>query len=188
MEFKLLKNVTILNDEYINIVRKALKSEIILCKKNNNIPFQHIITLDFIKNYKVCKAAHMYIKDLIKHDKFLGTLYYINKNCLLNPLKLEFNASPVIDIDNFDEIVNEIDNLAEIHFNPSNSNFECIKVELLYFLTLLINSHLNWVTIDFLLQCNKMHSYLILSPNKNISRGGCIDIKSIILDNARHFY
>ena len=46
----------------------------------------------------------------------------------------------------------------------------------------------NVITIDFLLQCNRLHPYLISSPHKNINyKKSCIDVKSIIFENAKNF-
>lgn len=187
MELTILRDRTIPKDEYINYLRNALKYEVILCKNKNNTPFQQTINLQLIRNDKVCQAAHMYIKDLIEHDYILGTLYFLNKQCLLNPLKLEFNAYSVVDFEFFSEIVTEIDTMAQTYFNPSDINFECTKIELLYFFILIINPHLNWITIDFLLQGNKLHPYIISSPNFENHEKSCIDIKSVVFENARNF-
>lgn len=187
MELKMLKDLFIPNDKYISIIREPLLTEIEKCKWSFGTPFRKCITLELLKNTLVRRAADVYMKDLIKHDSVLGIFYHANKQCLLVSLKLEFRAGDaIVDKDNTNDIFDEIDILAEMYSKPWDLNFEITKIELLYFFALLINPHLNWVTVDFLLGCNKSHAYFVVSPHR-ITPHTYIDTKSIIFQNAMIF-
>lgn len=182
MDLDLIKDLTTPNDKYINILKKSVP---VVSKPSKIAPFRNCITLEFIKNKYVRRAADIYIKDLLEHE-VLGLLYHANKHCLMVPLNLEFNGDMVVDMDNKNDILNEMDALTETYFKPWNSNFEITKIELLYFFTLLLNPHLNWVTVDFLLGCNKLHAYLVTSPRRKVKQYplSCIDTSLAMFQNA----
>lgn len=182
MDLDLLKDIKTPNDKYISILRNSLT---VVSKPSKIAPFQNCITLKFIKNKHVRLAADVYIKDLLKKE-VLGVLYNANKHCLIVPLNLEFNGDMVLDVNDKNDILNEMDALAEQHFKPWDSNFEITKIELLYFFVLLLNPHLNWITVDFVLGCNRLHAYLVTSPRRKIepSPCSCVDTSLTIFRNA----
>lgn len=139
---------------------------------SNKMVFHSYITLSFIKNPEVRKSVQSYISKLISFKKEYGYLYYLNTQKLIVPLKnnLTFNPEFVFDPANYTEITEEINSLANQFGCPTtNSTFYDITlIEILYYLTILVNPHLNWITVDFVLRGNRTHDYLISSKDRII--------------------
>lgn len=118
-------------------------------------PFTSYVTHALVSDTEIVKTAKKYIVELLKNKSRYGFLYYLNTKKLIVPLHFNFNGELIIDPQHHHMIVNDIHNIAKDFACTDNLIFEITKIELLYFFTLLINVHLNWVTVDHILGCNK---------------------------------
>lgn len=126
------------------------------------LPFTSFVTLDLVKDPKVSAAARDYIFKLLQDKEKYGYLYFLNSQNLLIPLNVQFNGELVFEMCRHNSIVEEIDKMAKQFTCSSNELFfEITRIELLYFFTMLMNPHLNWIVVDSMLRCNKNHDYLI---------------------------
>lgn len=124
-------------------------------------PFTSYITHQLVTDPNVVKMARDYIVELLKNKPKYGLLYHINAQKLIIPPHFQFNGELVIDPQHYHPIVHIIQDIAQDFSCPDHSIYEITKIELLYFFTLFVNVHLNWMTVDHLLGCNKTHSYLV---------------------------
>ena len=115
------------------------------------------ITVDLIRDYS--DYAQKYIQYLMKSN---SNLYSLIEWPMHQDLRIQYRVFPFWNLNDQCDILKEIERLAA----KLVSKEECLKyqvtcLELLYFFTLLINENYNWVTVDFLSQCNKYHQYFI---------------------------
>lgn len=137
---------------------------------SNRILFHSYITLPFIQEPEIRSSINNYITALLIREE-CGYLFHLQNQKLIIPLHLHFNAKLVIDPDNYSEIINELTTLAKLFGNPCTSKiYEIALLEILYYLTILMNPHLNWITVDYVLRGNKTHDYLISSKNRIIKK------------------
>jgi hypothetical protein len=129
-------------------------------------PFRNMITLAFVKDERVKKAAREYIYKLLEDKKKLGFLYYLNNQKLVVQLDLNFNGELIIESNQYEKVIEEMDEIARAFACSGTSFYEITRIEILYFYTMLLNPHLNWIYIDYLLRCNRAHDHLIASPTR----------------------
>lgn len=139
---------------------------------NNKIIFHSYITLPFIMEPEIKDAVRKYITDLIINKEEFGYLYFLNIQKLIIPLHLNFNEELVVDPNTSLQIKKEIHALASQFSCETADNlfFLITQIEILYFLTILVNPHLNWITVDYILRGNKTHDYLISSKDRIIQK------------------
>lgn len=139
---------------------------------NNKIIFHSYITLAFITEPNVRNVVQKYITELIINKKEYGYLYYLNTQKLMIPLHLNFNAELVFDPMDYSKIEEELRNLASLFSCPVKDNYfyEITLIEILYFLVILVNPHLNWIMVDYILRGNKLHDYLISHKSRIIEK------------------
>lgn len=136
----------------------------------NKILFHSYITLPFIREPEIRSSINNYITALLMRED-CGYLFYLSNQKMIIPLQLNFNAKLILDPDNYTEIMNELTTLAKLFGNSCTSKiYEIAKLEILYYLTILMNPHLNWITVDFVLRGNQTHDYLISSKNRIIEK------------------
>lgn len=135
----------------------------------HQIPFHSYITLPFIQQPEIRNSINRYITSLMQR-KDCGYLFHLNNQKLMVSLYLQFNPKLILDPDNYTEIMNELTTLAKLFANCTTKMYEIVLLEILYFLTILINPHLNWVTVDYVLRGNETHDYLIASKNRIINK------------------
>lgn len=151
------------------LLEKSFRNHLNVCKFvkfHKFLPFSSFVTLDLVRDEEVRRAAQDYISKLMLEKEQYGYLYFLNSKRLLIPLNLQFNADLAVDPENFDEIVAEIDTLARLFACPSNQIFEITRIELLYFMILLVNPKLTWIAVDHYVRGNRNHAYLIAAPNR----------------------
>lgn len=138
----------------------------------NKIIFHSYITLELVRDQKIRKRVEQYITDLLLYKEKYGFLYFLNTQKLLIPLHLIFNGELVIDPSQYIEIKNEIHTLASLFSCPDKNIifYKITLIEILYFLTILVNPHLNWITVDYILRGNKTHDYIISAKDRIIQR------------------
>lgn len=139
---------------------------------HNKIIFHSYITLPLVTNKNVREVVQKYISELIVNKKEYGYLYFLNTQKLMIPLHLNFNAELVIDPINYKSIIEELHSLASLFSCPIKDNlyYEITLIEILYFLTILVNPTLNWITVDFVLRGNRTHDYLISFKDRIIPK------------------
>lgn len=137
---------------------------------SNKILFHSYITLPFIREPEIRSSINKYITTLLMREE-CGYLFYLNNQKLIIPLNLTFNTELVLDPDHHAEIKNELETLAKLFGNPCSSKIYAIaRLEILYYLTILMNPQLNWITVDYVLRGNRIHDYLISSKNRIIKK------------------
>lgn len=158
--------------EYRRSISDIYKHKHITKYNRNRIIFHSYITLALVRDQKVRKSVEQYITDLLSYKEKYGFLYFLNTQKLLVPLHLVFNGELVIDPSQYTEIKNEIHNLASLFSCPDKNIlfFKITLIEILYFLTILVNPHLNWITVDYILRGNKTHDYIISAKDRIIQK------------------
>lgn len=148
------------NDELVKMFRDNIDISPFL-KVHKIYPFTSYITHSLVSDPNIVKLAKKYIVELLRNKSKYGFLYHLNGQKLIIPLHFQFNGELIIDPQNYFAIVNIIQDIARDFSCPDNLVYEITKIELLYFFTLFVNIHLNWITIDHFLKCIKTHGYLI---------------------------
>lgn len=156
-------------DELIRVLRSNFDISKLI-KVHRFQPFSSYVTQALVSDPQVVTLAKRYIIELMRNKERYGFLYLLNSQRLLIPLNLNFNGELVIDPENHEIIHAMIQEIAKDFTCPSihNLTYEITKIELLYFFTLFVNIHLNWITVDNILKCNKVHSYLMSAPERII--------------------
>ncbi|GIY03991.1 uncharacterized protein CDAR_304841 [Caerostris darwini] len=134
-----------------------------LRKPNLFKAFEFSVTLELVQNETVKKAAKTYIYRLLAEKEKFGYLYFLLNQRMAVPLDVQFNGELVIESENFDQVVETIEKMAQ-EFNCNTRIFEVTCVELLYFFTMLVNPYVKWIAVDYALQCARTHAYLISAP------------------------
>lgn len=124
--------------------------------------FRLVITLPMVQDERVRKLARDYVSKLLQDREKFGYLYFLASKKLVVPLNLQFSGELVIDESQFAAVRKEIEDLARGFACPYSDTYAVTCLEILYFYTMLLNPHLNWITVDYLLRGNKSHDYLIL--------------------------
>lgn len=152
-------------DDLINEFRIHLKDVQKYTKHHRFEPFQSYVTLNLI-HYVGEFYAKKYIIKLINEQEKYGYLYHLyNKNLKIS-LDISFNNYKLIlDPVDSDRIIYEINKIARCFYSTNDFRYLITRLELLYFYTLLINPTLTWITLDYLIKGNKLHSYLIDSSH-----------------------
>lgn len=135
----------------------------------HHIPFHSYITLQFIKQPEIRNSINQYITSLMMRTD-CGYLFHLNNQKLIVPLSLQFNAKLILDPEHYTEISNELSILASLFAKCTTDMYKIVLLEILYYLTILINPHLNWITVDFVLRGNETHDYLIAFKNHIINK------------------
>lgn len=163
-----LRQLDLPNDQLIQLMRKRhrmdIEKEIPTCKTMQ--PFTKRITLELVKCPTVQQMAKTYIEHLLKNKNDCGYLYFLINQPLFVKLDIRFNGEMAIQCSRRDEIVTIIEDLAKTWARENTMLYEVTRLELLYFLVLLINPHLNWVAVDFLLKGTRNHTHLIVAPHR----------------------
>lgn len=129
--------------------------------------FKNMITLKLIQDEKVRAASRDYVYRLLQDEERLGYLYHLSKQKMVVQLDVRFNGELVIEPgEHYDDVVKAIDDVAREFACSDTPMFQITRVELLYFYTMLMNPHLNWVTVDHLLRCQRNHDHLIAAPSR----------------------
>lgn len=123
-------------------------------------PFTSYVTHSLVTDPAIVKLAKNYIYELFKNKPKYGFLYHLQSKKLIVQLNLHFNGELVIDPQHYHAVIHEIQELALDVSCPPDPIYDITRIELLYFFTLFVNIHLNWITVDHLLGCNKSHGYL----------------------------
>lgn len=166
-DIDVLKHSNLPIDSLIQSFRADLKAcQHVKFHKFHN--FTSYVTLSLVSDSNVVRAAKNYIVELIRDKEKYGILYLLNTKKLVVPLHPTFNSELVVDPDHFNEIVSKIDEVAKDFSCPQKTSqfYEITRIELLYFFTLLVNTHLNWIMLDHILRCNRTHDYLIAAPSR----------------------
>lgn len=139
---------------------------------SNKILFHSFITLSFIQDPEVRKSVQLYISRILTFKNEYGYLYHLNNQKLIVPLHLQFNADLIFEPEKHTEIKKELESLAKQFGCPTKNSkfFEITLIEILYYLTILMNPHLNWITVDYILRGNRAHDYLISFKNRIIPK------------------
>lgn len=161
----LKKNKRIPTDNLIDEFRAQLKDVQKYTKFHSIKPFQSYVTLSLI--YYVGETyAQKYIIKLLNEQEKYGYLYYLYYKNLKLPLDIKFNSYFLLDREDSHRIIHEINKISRIFYSTNDFRYEITRLELLYFYTLLINPFLTWVALDYLVKGNRLHSFLIASPNR----------------------
>lgn len=171
-DIEYLKHQRLPTDELIDEFRKNLKDIQKYTKFHNFTPFQSYVTLNLI-HYVGEVYVKKYIMKLLNEKEKYGYLYYLYNKNLKVPLDIKFKSNLIIDREDSDRIIYEIDKIARIFYLPNDFRYQITRLEILYFYALLINPSLNWISLDYLLKGNELHSYLIASPSRLLIR--CIN-------------
>lgn len=165
-------NIDALVNEYRRSLGDIYKHMHMTKYNRNKIIFHSYITLALVQDKKIKKSVEQYITDLLTYKEKYGFLYFLNTQKLLIPLHLVFNGELVIDPSQYTEIKNEIYSLASLFSCPDKDIvfYKITLIEILYFLTILVNPHLNWITVDYILRGNKTHDYIISAKDRIIQR------------------
>lgn len=162
-----LQKLKLPNDRLLDRLRSGLKLNFVPSK----CTFLNKITLELVKTPEIVEKAKAYIETLLNNKQEYGYLYFLAQQNLYVKLDVRFNGETLIECSRYDEVVAAIDKLAEHWFDIKTLSYEITRVELLYFFVLLINPHLSWITVDFILHNTnrKGHAHLIAAPNRIVS-------------------
>lgn len=133
--------------------------------KNSALKQFNNITLQLVLDFKI--GAKNHIETLMNNSLQYGTLYYMTKKVLFNMLYIDCSSFPLIVQEEKDCIMKEIQTLALKYFKRGTLFYDITCLELLYFFALLVNPTFNWITIDYISKCNKMHQYVISAETYN---------------------
>ena len=161
-DVELLKGCKTPNDDLIFMYRSNINVSPFI-KIHKFQPFTSFVTLDLVTNPEIAKLAKEYIVQLLRNKEKYGFIYHLYSKNLLLPFNIQFNGEMIIDPQHHFRIECEIVKIAETITSCESVLFNITKVELLYFFTLFINIHLNYILLDHILGCNKTHSYLVAS-------------------------
>lgn len=127
--------------------------------KNNSAFKQfHNITLQLVLDFKLPAKDH--IQELLNNSQY-GILYYFAKMNQFNSLYIDYNIFPLIDQEEHESIISEIKSIASKICTENTSLYNITCLELLYFFAVLVNPSYNWITMDYLSNCNKSHQYIV---------------------------
>lgn len=135
----------------------------------NKLPFHSYITLPLIREPEIRGSINKYITNLLIRED-CGYLFHLSNQKLIISLHLHFNPKLILDPENDTEIINELTTLAKLFGKCTSKIYEIALLEILYYLTILVNPHLNWITVDYILRGNQTHDYLISSKNRIIKK------------------
>lgn len=127
--------------------------------KNSALKQFNNISLQLVLDFKI--GAKNHIDTLINNSLQYGTLYYIANQNLFNMLYIDYSTFPLIVQEEKECILKEIQTLALKFFKRGSIFYDITCLELLYFFALIVNPTFNWITIDYVSNCNKMHQYVI---------------------------
>ena len=161
-DVELLKGLKTPNDDLIFMYRSNINISPLI-KIHKFQPFTSFVTLDLVTHPEISKLAKEYIVQLLRNKEKYGFLYHLYSKKLLLPFNLQFNGEMILDPQHYFKIECEIVKIAETITSCQSVLFNITKIELLYFFTLFINIHLNYILLDHILGCNKTHNYLISS-------------------------
>lgn len=133
--------------------------------KNSALTQFNNITLRLVLDFKV--GAKNHIDMLMNNSLQYGTFYYMTKQVLFNMLYIDCLSFPLIVQEEKDCIMKEIQIIALKYFKKGTVFYDITCLELLYFFALLVNPTFNWITIDYISKCNKMHQYVISAETYN---------------------
>lgn len=128
---------------------------------NKNSAFKQFnnISLQLVLDFKIGAKTH--VETLMDNSLYYGTLYYLANQKLFNMLYIDYLTFPLIVQEERDCILKEIQNIAVIYFKKGSMFYDITCLELLYFFALIVNPNYNWITMDYISNCNKMHQYVI---------------------------
>ncbi|GIY64792.1 uncharacterized protein CEXT_420531 [Caerostris extrusa] len=152
---------------WVGCVLTGLLALFLAWKPNLFKAFDFSVTLELVQNETVKKAAKTYIYRLLAEKEKFGYLYFLLNQRMAVPLDVQFNGELVIESENFDQVVETIEKMAQ-EFNCNTKIFEVTCVELLYFFTMLVNPYVKWIAVDYVLQCARTHAYLISAPDRMV--------------------
>lgn len=162
----LLKSVTV-NDEIIhNILLSTNYSSTHL--KKDSILCLNYITLHTVQNKELADKAKIYIFSLLNEKTNIGILYKLCDQSNTTDMYFCTRNLPIVDPEKYDEIVNTVKELAKDIYHPDikNDEYTITLIEMFYFFALAENPTLNWITIDYICQCNKTYQYLVARPDR----------------------
>lgn len=127
------------------------------------------VTLQLVLDFKI--TANYHIKELINNTLNYGSLHHLAQTQNFIHLNVNYLSFPLIEIEKREEIMKEIENIASIFYKPNTLLFNVTCLELLYFFAVLVNPNYNWITIDYISNCNKNHQYVMSAETyKNCHR------------------
>lgn len=130
-------------------------------------PVKRLVTLDLVTNKKIANVARKYISKLLENKEEYGYLFFLSDQPMLIPLDVHFKGVEVFtDYANKDRIVAVMEELASEFGCKGTMLYEISLVECYYFFIRLVNPHLTWAAVDYMLNCVRLHVHLIMSPDR----------------------
>lgn len=138
------------------------------CKSCSRNPYiKNLVTYSLVKDKEVQQLAKRYITKLLEDQEQYGYLYFLSGQSLLVPLSVRLKGELFMDQD--DEILKELESIASGFAPRDTIAFDITMVELFYFYVRLVNPHLSWMAVEYMLQCVQGHAHLIASPDRRYS-------------------
>ena len=159
-DIDLLKKSLISNDELFAEADKEFFEEV-FHKPTVHHPFKNLVTVDLVNDSTARLLAMRYILKLLENKEKYGYLYFLADQARLSvPLKINLLGAEII-VEN-DGVVSTIEKIAKMFMCSQHKQYHAITcVELLYFFVHLVNTHLNYIQIDYMIRCIKSHQHLI---------------------------
>jgi len=117
------------------------------------------ITHDLVTKYRA--DARAFIQNILLRKEELGYLYKAveNRHTLDHKLYIPYKEFPFV---YGYRVMTEVMELAKEFFPEDTEKFCATMLYLLIFYCLLVNNdHMNWVTVEYLSNCNRYHGYAI---------------------------
>lgn len=121
------------------------------------LPGFNIVTRELVRQFRA--EAISFVKQIQGNKEEYGYLYNIiaSNNPMSHAIYINYEAFPLV----------ETGTISEIHFTANKlstkgtEDYEVTCLYLLIFYALLVNRHVNWVTMEYVTNCNLEHSYAI---------------------------
>ena len=158
-DIQVLKNQIHALDQQVKAI--AFQNQHVLPRYKGHMHHGNVvdITKDLVLRYK--SDARVFIQNVLNRKEELGYLYNVveDKHALDHKVYIPYDEFPFV---YGCRVIAEVKEMAR-EFAPEDSEKFCITMlYLLIFYCLLVNSdHMNWVTVEYLSNCNRFHSYAI---------------------------
>lgn len=129
-------------------------------KKGQHIENVFDVTEDLVLHFKT--HAHVFIENVLNRKEELGYLYNAveNKHMLDPKVYIPYYEFPFVS--DCQIVVHQVKRIARDFFPEDTENFCVTMLYLLIFYCLLVNNdHMNWVTVEYMSDCNRYHGYAI---------------------------
>ncbi|KAG8160596.1 hypothetical protein JTE90_013854, partial [Oedothorax gibbosus] len=117
------------------------------------------VTHDLVRRFK--GDARAFIRNVLQRQDELGYLYNVveNRHVLDHKLYIPYRDFP---FKYGHRVISEVMEIAKEFFPEDTEKFCATMLYLLIFYCLLVNNdHMNWVTVEYLSNCNRFHGYAI---------------------------